>query len=203
MRWLLLGIAVLVIVWAGIWFYLKGRDTSRSPEISEKASRQFLRQISRLQEPVNPSNQILEFSEVELNSFLHYQLNPALRQGIKQISVHLEEQLLTIQSQVNFEEIPLEKGGGKNPLLRLVLRGEHHLEFKAALVSQGGRGNYQILETRLDGGDLPQPLIDLLLSKVLSAKIPGVAPDRSIRLPAGIDQIELHAEKILVYRRPA
>jgi hypothetical protein len=203
MRWLLIGIAVLMLVLAGMWFYLSRRGGSGSLEISEEASRQFLLQLSRLQEPVNSSNQILEFSEVELNSFLHYQLNPALKQGIKQISVHLEEQLLTIQSQVNFEEMPLEKGGGKNPLLRLVLRGEHHLEIKASLVSQGGRGSYQILEASLDGGDLPRPLIDLLLSKLMAARIPGVAPDRSIRLPAGIDQIEIHTEKILVHRRPA
>lgn len=199
---LLLLFLVIILGAAGIFFfYLRRQEDVPAPGISRNASEHFLEKISSLVGASPSAANVVDFSEPEINSFLHYHLDQSPVQGIKRLQVSLADQVATIRARVNFEELPLEKTGGKNTLWRLVLRGEHNLELTTTLNTKDGVGRYQIQSARFDQGEIPKSLLNLLVSKLAAKKIPGVEPDGSFRLPEGIDRIEIKPGRAIVHRK--
>jgi hypothetical protein len=198
---LLVSLSISLLAAIVFFFFFRHSEDFPVPGISRNASDKFLKKISSLAEPSPIIPAVLEINEPEINSFLYYHLDQSPVQGIKHLHIELENQQATIHARVNFDELTLEKNGGKNTLWRLVLHGEHNLDLTTALVMNEGSGRYQVQRARFDQGEIPKTLLNLLVSNLASKKIPGVEPDGSFRLPKGIDRIEIKPGKAVVYRK--
>ncbi len=199
---LFLFFLIAILAAAGVFFfYLRRQEDLPAPGISRDASDHFLDKISSLVGSSQSAANVVDFSEPEINSFLHYHLDQSPVQGIKRLQVSLADQLATVRARVNFDELPLEKTGGKNTLWRIILHGEHNLELTTTVNMKDGVGQYQVQSARFDQGEIPKSLLNLLVSKLAAKKIPSVEPDGSFRLPKGIDRIEIKPGRAIVYRK--
>lgn len=194
-------LVIILGVAAFFFIYLRRQEDFPALGISRDASDHFIEKISSLAGPSPSTANVVDFSEPEINSFLHYHLDQSPVQGIKRLQVSLADQLATIRARVNFDELSLEKTGGKSTLWRIILQGEHNLELTTILNTKDGVGQYQVQSAKFDQGEIPKSLLNMLVSKLAAKKIPGVEPDGSFRLPKGIDRIEIKPGRAIVFRK--
>lgn len=139
-----------------------------------------------------------EFTEPEIDAFLHDELSQHYPQGLRQIRVRFQENLLLASALVNFDEMHVELNPSVILLLSAFLRGEHSLEVVSKLTTKNGVGRYEILSMKLDGKEMSRLLIDLLLLHYVIPKYPKAQPKRDFNLPFKIQSIELTPGKVSV-----
>jgi len=139
-----------------------------------------------------------EFTEPEIDAFLHDEFSQHYPQGLRQIRVRFQENLLLVSALVNFDEMPVELDPSVILLLSALLRGEHSLEVVSKLTTKNGVGCYEILSVKLDGKEISRLLIDLLLLHYVIPKYPKAQPNIDFNLPFKIRSIELTPGKASV-----
>jgi len=139
-----------------------------------------------------------EFTEPEIDAFLHDELSQHYPQGLRQIRVRFQENLLLASALVNFDEMHVELDPSVILLLSAFLRGEHSLEVVSKLTTRNGVGRYEILSVKLDGKEMSRWLIDLLLLHYVIPKYPKAQPKLDFNLPFKIQSIELTPGKVSV-----
>jgi hypothetical protein len=150
-------------------------------------------------DPLLQSQQV-ELSENEINSFLYYDLSKAYPKGVKNVRIKLLENSISAKVRINFNELQIEGRGGKNVLIHVFLNGEHDLEIDTSIFCQNGAGNYRVQGARLDQGEIPKPLVDLIVAKLVTSKIPGAKSDNSFTLPNHVQRLETKGGKLIVYQ---
>lgn len=200
-RFLLIVLPLLILVGLAFWWFWRPYQSAPAyANIDPDAARSFREKLAKLSSPAPATPQVIEVSESELNSFLHYDISKLYPAGIKQVSVKLLPGGLQAAARVNFSELEFQGKNGNSGLLRLMLNGEHDIEINTAISCENGTGTYQVLSTRLDQSELPKPLVDLLIAKVLAPKLPSVKAGNHFVLPQGIQRIDLQEGKLIIHR---
>jgi hypothetical protein len=199
---LFLILAFLAGLLAGWYFWSRrGEPKGVPPGLSAESARSFARKLLDLAStPDHPRT--LEISETEINSFLHFDFAQVVPPGVREAEVKILNGSALARGRINFEELPLEKGGGNNPLIRILLKGEHDLAVTGALSCQAGKGHFEIREARFDQGEIPKPLLALIIARLLRSKVPGLNKDRTFDLPPHIEGIDLKEGKVKFHLIP-
>jgi|GEM_PF-1484167 hypothetical protein len=192
---LLLGLAVWFI-----WPPLKGTSEG-DVGLSRTAAQRFSKKFSELAAPPKThSSKSWEFSQKEVDSYIHYELSQSFPKGVRDVQIKFLPDSFSANAIVNFDEIQANGASAKTPLLSALLAGEHRLELLGKLTTQNKRGSYQILGLRLDENEIPKPLVDLLIMKLVVPKYPNAKPDTPFELPYDITHIDIQQGKMTVYQ---
>ena len=196
---LLILLGLILIISAG-WYYWNpfNKEAAVPPGMDPAAARSCSQKLARLAADPPPPFQQVEFLENEINSFLYYGLSKAYPNGVKNVRIKLLENSISVKARVNFNELQMEGRGSKNVLIHVFLNGEHDLEINTTISCQNGAGNYRVLGAQLDQGEIPKPLVDLIIAKLVTSKIPGAKSDNSFTLPNHVQRIETKEGKLIV-----
>ncbi len=192
---LLLGLAAWLI-----WMPLKNASGGEE-DLSRTAAERFSKKLSELAAPPKShSSKSWEFSQKEVDSYIHYELSQSFPKGLRNVRIKFLQDSWSADALVNFDEMQANASSAKNPFLSALLAGEHRLELLGKLTTQNKLGSYQILGLRLDQREVPKPLVDLLIAKLVVPKYPSAKPDTPFELPYDITHIDIQQGKMTVYQ---
>lgn len=196
-----MGLGVLLGA-AGFVLYSRFESPKRGTlVVSQEAAREAARKLNDLASPSGASSPgIFEFSEKEIDSYLHYQLSALYPKGLDEIRVQILDDAFRARARVNFDELQSGIKAGKVTVMSSLFTGVHELELDGKLTARNREGSYDILGLSLDHTEIPKPLIDLLVDKFVKPKYPDVVPNKEFALPYDIDRIECRQGKLTIYR---
>jgi hypothetical protein len=185
------------------WFVFNPvkKAAGRDEDLSQSAAQQFSKKLAELASPrKDRSSTTVEFSQKEVDSYLHYELSQFFPKGLHDVRIKLLQDSLSANARINFDQLQSGENSVKNSLLGVLLQGEHSLEVLGKLSAQNKQGSYEILALRLDQREVPKPLVDLLIAKLVVPKYPNAKPNTPFDLPYEITRIDINEGKVVVHR---
>ena len=196
-----LALMCLLLLGGGAWWLLRSPSAASVPPsaVTRSAAQAFSKKLAAIALPKTSSGGgQTEFTESEIDAFLHYEISQHYPQGVRQIQVRLQENAVSARALVNFDEMQVDPNRTAGLLVGALLRGEHWLEVSGRLTAEDGLGQYDILGVWIDDQEIPKLLIDLLLAHYVLPRYPGARPNNDFDLPFDIQSIELVPGKISV-----
>ena len=183
-----------------VWSPLK-KASGGEGDVSQTDAKRFSQKLSELSSPPEGHvSKTWEFSQKEVDSYIHYELSQSFPKGLRDVRIKFLADSVSADALVNFDEMQTETHSAKNSLLSTLLAGEHRLELLGKLNTQNKLGTYEILGLRLDQREIPKPLVDLLIAKLVVPKYPGAKPNTPFALPYEITRIDIQQGKMTVYQ---
>jgi hypothetical protein len=192
-----------ILIGAAGFYYLNSpkRASGVEEDLSRSAASQCSQKLSELATPSKVrSPKTLEFSQKEIDSFLHYEVSQFYPQGLQEVHVKLLNDLLSANAKINFDEIQSTENSAGNTWISSIFSGVHTLEATGKIKTNNGAGSYDILGVRLDQKEIPKPLVSLLITKLVLPKYPEAKPNTNFELPYKINRIEILPGKLVVYQ---
>jgi hypothetical protein len=198
-----ISLVLLALLGVAAWFAwnpLK-QVSGGEEDLSRAAAKRFSQKWSELASPPKGRfSKTWEFSQKEMDSYVRYELAQSFPKGLRDVRIKFLPNSLSADGFVNFDEMQADTHSAKNPLLSALLAGEHRLEVLGKLSTQNKMGTYEILGLRLDQREIPKPLVDLLIAKLVVPKYPNAKPDTPFELPYDITHIDIQQGKMTVYQ---
>ena len=66
--------------------------------------------------------------------------------------------------------------------------------------AQNKVGSYDIMGLLIDQNEVPKPLVDLLITKLVLPKYPIAKPNTNFELPYEIEKIDVREGKVVIYQ---
>jgi hypothetical protein len=196
--------AILAVLVVAVGLLLFRHIRSAGPmtgELSPAAAQEASQKLTELTSVAgNSSLRSWEFSEKEIDSYLHYQVSSLYPKGLDGVRVQILDNAITAKAKVNFDDLQSVLSSGRVSVVSSLFKGEHQLELAGRLNAQRGTGSYEILSLRLDNNEIPKPLVDLMIKKWLLPHYPVAAPNREFALPYGIEKVQCTTGKLIVQR---
>jgi hypothetical protein len=200
---LITAICILVIGAAGV-MVVRGIATSSTvaaeedDQVSAKAAKSLQEKIDAIKKAENDSGRApgasrVEISEVELESYVLFELKEDIPARMDSFDVQLEPGTVAAQTQLTFAS-----DATGNPILDVAIGGTHDLFVKGALRGSQGRGKFDLLEVRVDGIPVPMILIESLFDRYVKPKYPEADLKEPFDFPWGIEDLTLEKGKTLV-----
>jgi hypothetical protein len=200
---LITAISVIVIGVAGV-MVVRGIATSSTvaaeedDKVSAKAANSLQEKIDAIKKAQDdsaraPGASRVEISEIELESYMLFELKRDIPAQMDSFDVQLEPGTVAAQTQLTFA--PDATG---NPIVDVVVSGTHDLFVKGALKGSQGRGKFDLLEVRVDGIPVPMVLMQSLFDRYVKPKYPDADLKEPFDLPWGIEELILEKGKTTV-----
>jgi hypothetical protein len=200
---LITAICVIVVAVAGV-MVVRGIATSGTvaaedhEKVSAKAAKSLQDKIDAIKKAREnperaPAASRVEISEVELESYMLFNLKQDIPAQMDSFDVQLEPGTVGAQTQLTFSS-----DATGNPLIDAVVGGTHDLFVKGSLQGVQGRGKFDLIEVRVDGIPVPKVLIQSLFDKYVKPKYPDADLKEPFDLPWGIEELTLQAGKAIV-----
>jgi hypothetical protein len=192
-----------ILIGTAGFYYLNSpkRASGVEEDLSRSAASQFSQKLSELASPSKVrSPRTLEFSQKEIDSFLHYEISQFYPQGLREVRIKLLDDSLSANAKINFDEIQSAENSAINPWISTLFRGEHILQVIGKVKTNNRVGSYDILGVRLDQKEIPKPLVELLIAKLVLPKYPEAKPNTNFDLPYEISRIDITPGKLVVHQ---
>jgi hypothetical protein len=172
-----ISLALLLLVGAVAWILwspLK-KASGGEEDISRTAAQRFSQKLSQVSSPPKGHfSKTWEFSQKELDSYIHYELAQSFPKGGATFASSF--------CQTRYRRTPLwisikfrQTASAKSPLLSALLAGEHHLELLGKVSTQNKQGSYEI-GLAFGSNEIPKPLV-LGRAKLVAPKYPSAKPN--------------------------
>ena len=176
-------------------------STTDAKKISKAASDSCSAKLKRLEEAANTpgaNKQTAEFSEIEINSYLAFELSQYYHPSLKSLLITIEESKLQGLATIDFDSLAMNSKTTVTKLMTKMFSGVHTLAARGKLVAADGKGSFQLEEARFDDSTLPNFLVEEIISAVGRKQKPPFDPLQPSTLPYGIQSVELHPGRAIV-----
>ena len=140
-----------------------------------------------------PGASLVELSEIELESYVLFELKEQIPATMDSFDVQLEPGAVGAQTQLTFAS-----DATGNPIIDAVVGGTHDLFVKGTLKGVAGRGKFELVEIRVDGIPVPNILIGALFERYVKPKYPAADLSEPFDLPWGIEELTIDQGKATV-----
>ncbi len=201
-----LTVSLLVTAW--LLFLTAAAVASRAADpaghISREAATSCASKVKKLEDfaarPASGKRQTTRFTQDEVNSYLALDLSAKYNPCLRSLTLVFEETRLQGEAVIDFDRLGMTASRMLARLVAVMFHGTHKLSARGKLVSQGGKANFQLEESRFDGTSLPRSLVEEIITAVGKKQKPPFDPMQPSQMPYGIDRVELHAGYIIVYQ---
>ena len=199
----IVAICVVVIAVAGV-IVLRGIPAGNTVSAEEKegvspeAAKALQEKIDAIKAARDstdrgPGASLVELSEIELESYVLFELKDQIPATMDSFDVQLEPGAVGAQTQLTFAS-----DATGNPIIDAVVGGTHDLFVKGRLEGVGGRGKFDLVEIRVDGIPVPNILIGALFERYVKPKYPDADLSEPFDLPWGIEELTIDQSKATV-----
>jgi len=157
-----------------------------------------LEDYAALEKPVR--GQTTKFSEKEVNSYLAIDLSPEYHPCLKTLRTDFEKDRIHVAVSIDFDRLNLSSDEVLIKMLRRVLSGKHTIKARGRLQSGKGMACFVLEKALFDDTELPNFLVEEILTRVGQKQDPPFDPMQPSRLPYNIDRVDVHPGYIIVYQ---
>jgi hypothetical protein len=179
---------------------------SSAPEagLSKRESAGCAAKVDRLEKFARTNHpnksQTTKFTEVELNSYLAYELSRKYHPSLKSLLVRLEGPGLQGTAIVDFDQLGMHSTRAVTRVIARLLSGTHTLEVRGKFVAADGQGQFVLDQARFDSLVLPNLLVEEIITTVGKKQKPPFDPMTPSPLPYRIRRVETRRGFIDVYQ---
>ncbi len=202
--WTMAGILVVVLISWLVWPRRAGASAPRQAGLSREAAAAAGSKFRQIQDSSSSGQSFgsIRISESELNSYVHYEMEPYFPPGFSKVHLQLQPSRPHGTAEVDFDKLKVSLKTPPNPFISYFLRGVHTLGVEGTLSASNGVGQFHLETVTLDDLVLPEPVVEFLVDHYLKSRYPGVAIDRSFALGFGIDKLNVESGSVLLTGRP-
>jgi hypothetical protein len=139
------------------------------------------------------SRQTMEVSEVELESYLLFQLREDIPARMDHVDVQLTEGAVAADTRLTFA--PDATG---NTVMDLLISGTHNFFVKGKLAASGRQGKFELEQVKVDGIPVPNILIETLINRYVKPQYPDVDLNAPFEMPWGIESLVITPGKTTI-----
>jgi hypothetical protein len=198
-----LAYAVALFVVAGIvWLAAPQQPApsatqARYDAAAARAEAKFQR-IRENGERAQPDQTPTVFSELEINAYLNSG-KVKLPTGVRRVNFTGRPGIVDAAATVDFDAITASRRIS-NPLLTL-FRGVHEVQTTARADGSGGQGHVHVRTVAIDGVGVPRIALEFFISRYIEPKYPNVGMDKTFKLPARIDLVQIGEHQMSVTQK--
>ena len=179
-------------------------EETPGPKISQKASDSCSNKIKALEawaaKPDRQKHQTTRISEEELNSYLALELKAKFHPCLTSLEISLGEKRLSGTAGIDFDNLGMSASKTITRLLANLFSGKHKLNVAGVLVTEAGKGSFQLEEARFDGSLLPNFLVSEIITAVGRKQRPPFDPLQPSQMLFAIEKVDVHNGYILIYQ---
>jgi hypothetical protein len=164
-----------------------------SPEEGKRASEKLDRIFNDQMEPAEK----IELTDVELNSYLHYEAPEDVPDGVRGLRIRFEPDLAVVNAFVDFSKLAdsIDAPGGM--FLRL-LRGERQVAARCRYLSSAGQARVEVISFQVDGKEMKGPVLDWMIDNVIAPRLGDVPIGKPAPLGHNLEEVKLQSGKALI-----
>ena len=146
------------------------------------------------------SSGAINFTEGEINSWLAFDLSTVYPDGVRNVSVQLQRNNAIVLANVDFDRLKVSVPNLLPDLMEYLFTGVHDVRVEGTLSGRNGSGEYDITSVTLDDVPLPSFMVEMILTRALSRRLPGKNIGSPFSLPYQIDRLTILPGRIEVVR---
>jgi hypothetical protein len=177
-----------------------GPSGELSPEAAQSAAAKF--RIIREAHESGSGFDVVRITELEANSYLHYEYSGNLPTGVSQARLAFQPGRIAGSSWVDFDKLKEGLRTPPHPIADFLLRGEHTIAVEGTASGANGIGEFRLERVMLDGVPVPQPVVEFLIEHFLRPRYPNAAIDRPFRLPFSVDSFRAETGSVVMTGKP-
>jgi hypothetical protein len=185
-------------------FPLFSLTTEAGPELSRVAADSCARKVKKLQDfsasTGNLGHQTTRISEVELNSFMAYQLSSKYHPSLKSLTVRFRPAQLQCVAELDFDQLGMSSKKSMTTMLASLFSGTHNLAVSGKLVADAGQAHFELERALFDDVSLPNLLVGEIISTVGKRQKPPFDPMQPTGMPYGIRKVDVGQSFIVIYQ---
>jgi hypothetical protein len=160
-----------------------------------------LDRLKAFQEKRKPGQtQTTNFTDVEINSYLAQDLSPQYHPCLKSLVVALAKDKLKATATIDIDRLGATSGKLMPKLIGLLFSGVHALAADGQLVAKDGKAHFKLEQALLDGGALPNPLVEAIISAIGRKQNPPFDPLQPTEMPYEINKVDVDSGYIIVFQ---
>src|SRR5712691_3094393 len=173
-----------------------------TPGFSREAADSAANKFRKIQYGSAPDQAFVSvrISELELNSYFHYEWEPAFPHGISKFQLQLLPGRVHGTAEVDFDELTGTFRIQPNPFAYF-LRGVHTLGAEGTLSASSGIGLLHLETGTLDDKVMPQMVVEFLIGHYLKARYPDIAIDHPFPSDFSIDKLNVELGSLFLEGR--
>ena len=177
----------------------------QAPVVNKEAAESAAAKIRLIEESSVSGHSFgtLRFSEEELNSYLHYEMESEFPPGVSKPRLKFQPGRTQGWAEIDFDKLKNASKNQPNSIMDYFLRGVHTLGVEGTLSGSGGTGQFHLETVSVDGFTMPRVVVDYLIEHYLKTRYPEVAIDRPFALPFPIDKLTVEMGSLELAGRPA
>jgi hypothetical protein len=160
--------------------------------------RQKLRHIEDNASVAHPDPSPTVLTEAEVNALLASR-DIELPSGVQSLQVHGDPGVILANARVDFDRLKAGRSSS-NPLLS-IFSGIHDVAVNADARGAAGEGLVHVNSVTLDGVEVPNFVLELLVEKYIQPKYSHLGIDSRFRLPDRIDRATVGAQKLTITQK--
>jgi hypothetical protein len=171
---------------------------------SKSAARSCTSKIQSLEDfvPKKKSGlkQTTQFSEDEVNSYLALNLKAEYHPCLKDLELTFQKNRMQMVATIDFDQLGSTSKSVLPNIIRLLFSGTHTVTAQGKLLSDQGKGRFQLERASFDNSVIPNYLVNEIIAAVGLRQKPPFNPIQYSELPHEIDSLDLQSGYIIVYQ---
>lgn len=138
-----------------------------------------------------PSTGSIAFTLAEVNAYAAEEVRKEVPEGLRSPRIVLGPNSATGTALIDFAKVQTARGNPPNPVLAMLLRGEHEVSVDLAFQSGNGTGRVDVRRVTVGGASLSGRALELLIDYYLLPRYPEAAIGRPFQLRHNVQKINV------------
>lgn len=153
---------------------------------SQSASAKLERVTNDMMEP----GEVLELSDEEVSSFLHYDYASEMPQGIRGLRVKFEKDVGVVTGFADFSKMS-ENASGAGRYVLMMLSGERPFDARVRYAASNGEARVDVESFKIDGREMKGMLLDWAVNTYVAPNMEGFELGRPTPLGHNLEAVRL------------
>jgi len=197
----LLGIFSLLFFQASL---IHASPDNPSEDVSEAAAKECLRKLNEMVTyaagPETENGKITRFTEEEINSYLALYEESEYRSCLQYFNMSFRQGFMEGIVSVDFDCLKKASSKSLPKLLTTFFSGTHIITARGTILSDNGKGRFQLEEARFDALVLPGLIVEQLITTLCMQLDPPFDPMEPSPFPYKIKRVRIQPGYIMVFQ---
>jgi hypothetical protein len=158
--------------------------------MSVRESQSASAKLDRISNDQLKPGEVLELTDEEINSFLHYDYASEMPDGIRGVRVKFEKDIGAVTGFADFSKMSANATGAGRFLL-MMLKGERPFDARVRYVASKGEARVDVESFKIDGREMKGVLLDWVVNTYIAPSMDGFALGQPTPLGHNLEEVTL------------
>ncbi len=165
--------------------------------MSMRESQAASEKLDRITNDKLEPGEVVELTDEEINSFLHYEYAEELPDGIRGLRVKFEKDIGLVTGTADFSKLSASSSGAGRFLL-MMLRGERPFQARVRYVASGGEARVDVESFKINGREMKGLILDWAVNTYVAPNMEGFELGRPTPLGHNLDAVQLETGRAIL-----